>query len=218
MKIVTVIVPLLLLVCKTKAGNVPAYTCLQDVGAALKELTASLAQHAVEIRSLKKENKAQAAKVEQLGKQKTDVDKLKQQLQVKQVAFSASLLASGAATVGPFPGFTTMVFKNVVTNIGNAYNPNTGMFTPPVKGAYHFQFYIGAFIGSHGTAAVLVKNKERTFATYEHQTSGFGTATNGITLLLDVGDVVFMQLWFNSVVYDNENRHTTFSGHLLFTM
>lgn len=60
MKIVTAIVPLLLLVCKTKAGNVPAYTCLQDVGAALKELTASLAQHTVEIRSLKKENEGTA--------------------------------------------------------------------------------------------------------------------------------------------------------------
>ncbi len=47
-------------------------------------------------------------------------------LSVKQVAFSASLLASGSETLGPFNTYTPLVFRYVVTNIGNAYNPNTG--------------------------------------------------------------------------------------------
>ncbi|KAJ0064703.1 hypothetical protein NL108_011918 [Boleophthalmus pectinirostris] len=94
-----------------------------------------------------------------------------------------------------------------------------GFFSPPVKGAYHFEFYIGAFgHSSQGSAAVLVKNGKHIFAVYEHQTNGFGTSANGAILLLEAGDVVFLRLWQNSKVFDNENNHSTFSGHLLFPM
>ncbi|XP_038577864.1 complement C1q-like protein 2 [Micropterus salmoides] len=170
---------------------------------------------------------SQAAKLRELELQKTEVDKLKQQLQaqaaelisvktrsnitenqvealkrdgeVKQVAFSASLLASGSGTVGPFNTFTPLVFRHVATNIGNAYNPNTGFFIAPVRGAYHFEFYIVAHgHASHPSGAVLVKNGQHVFIAYEHQPSHYGTSANGVTLLLEVGDVVFLRLWVNT--------------------
>uniref|UniRef100_A0A673AHM8 Cerebellin 10 n=1 Tax=Sphaeramia orbicularis TaxID=375764 RepID=A0A673AHM8_9TELE len=134
----------------------------------------------------------------------------------RQVAFSASLLASGASTTGPFSGFTPLIYKHVVTNVGNAYNSDTGFFTAPVKGAYHFEFYCTA-VGGH-TAVVLVKNGGRTFAFAEGQYNDFGTGSSGITLVLEVGDVVSINLWPTSVMFDNQNHHSTFSGHLLFTM
>ncbi|XP_053177852.1 complement C1q-like protein 2 [Scomber japonicus] len=147
------------------------------------------------------------------------MDNLKQQLQAKQVAFSASLLASGYGHVGPFNTHTTLVFRYVVTNIGNAYNPNTGFFIAPVRGAYHFEFYIGTWAdNSHATGVVLVKNGEHIFAAWEHQTNGYGSTANGATLLLEVGDVVLLRLWEDTSIFDNGNNHSTFSGHLLFTM
>ncbi|XP_026223114.1 complement C1q-like protein 2 isoform X3 [Anabas testudineus] len=147
------------------------------------------------------------------------VEVLKRERTVKQVAFSASLLASGSGTVGPFNTHTPLVFRNVVTNIGNAYNPHTGFFIAPVRGAYHFEFYIGAHgHASHPSGAVLVKNGQATFIAYEHQPSHYGSSANGITLLLEVGDVVFLRLWVNSMMSDSENHHSTFSGHLLFIM
>uniref|UniRef100_A0A4W6G5T1 C1q domain-containing protein n=1 Tax=Lates calcarifer TaxID=8187 RepID=A0A4W6G5T1_LATCA len=140
-------------------------------------------------------------------------------ISVKQVAFSASLLASGSGTVGPFNTHTPLVFRHVVTNIGNAYSPNTGFFIAPVRGAYHFEFYIGAHgHASHASGAVLVKNGQHIFIAYEHQPSHYGSSANGVTLLLEVGDVVFLRLWANTRMFDNENHHSTFSGHLLFTM
>ncbi|KAL3059492.1 hypothetical protein OYC64_014159 [Pagothenia borchgrevinki] len=183
----------------------------------------------------------------ELEKQKTEGEKLKQQLQVqaaelisvkarsnvtenqvealrrdaevKQVAFSASLLASGEGTIGPFNTHTNLVFRNVFSNIGNAYNPNTGFFFAPVRGAYHFEFYIGGYgHSSHGSCAALIKNGEIVCMAYEHQTSGFAKSSNGATLLLEVGDVLFLRLWGNSKIYDDANHHSTFSGHLLFTM
>ncbi|XP_010754665.2 complement C1q-like protein 2 [Larimichthys crocea] len=210
-------------------------------------MSIALAEQRVEIRHLQRENEAQAAKLRELELQKTEVDKLKQQLQaqtaelitikartnvtenqvealkkdeqVKQVAFSASLLASGSGTLGPFNTHTPLVFRHVPTNIGNAYNPNTGFFIAPVRGAYHFEFYIGAHgHASHPSGAVLVKNGEHIFIAYEHQPSHYASTSNGVTLLLEVGDVVFLRLWHNTRIFDNENHHSTFSGHLLFTI
>ncbi|KAF7198807.1 transcript variant X11 [Nothobranchius furzeri] len=54
------------------------------------------------------------------------VEALRREGEVKQVAFSASLMDSGSGDVGPFNTKTPLVFRRVVTNIGNAYNPNTG--------------------------------------------------------------------------------------------
>uniref|UniRef100_A0A8C2WQ76 C1q domain-containing protein n=1 Tax=Cyclopterus lumpus TaxID=8103 RepID=A0A8C2WQ76_CYCLU len=160
---------------------------------------------------------AQAAKLRELELQRPEVDKLKQQLQVcftlslsvKPVAFSASLLASGSGTIGPFNTLFPLVFRYIVTNIGNAYSPTTGFFIAPVRGAYHFEFYI---------CAVLVKNGEHIFSAYEHQPAQFSSSANGVTLLLEVGDVVFLRLWTNTIIYDNENHFSTFSSNLLFLM
>uniref|UniRef100_A0A8P4FUP7 C1q domain-containing protein n=1 Tax=Dicentrarchus labrax TaxID=13489 RepID=A0A8P4FUP7_DICLA len=230
---ITVIFPLLLLVCsgctdqnKQIAKQQP---CPQDINAVLREMTATLTQQKFEMRLLQRENKEHAAKLEQqetelkkqeteLKKQETEVDKLKQQLKVGQVAFSASLLDTGHGDVGPFPTYTTLTFKHVPTNIGKAYNPHTGIFTAPVRGAYHFEWYIGTHGGAQPSGAVLVKNSEHIFIAWEHQPSHYGSSANGVTLLLEVGDVVFLRLWVNTKVFDNSNHHTTFSGHLLFTM
>ncbi|XP_070400792.1 golgin subfamily A member 6-like protein 7 isoform X1 [Nothobranchius furzeri] len=53
------------------------------------------------------------------------VEALRREGEVKQVAFSASLMDSGSGDIGPFNTKTPLVFRHVVTNIGNAYNPNT---------------------------------------------------------------------------------------------
>eukprot|EP00064_Thunnus_orientalis_P017913 superscaffoldBa00003948_g17999 len=166
-----------------------------DIHAVLREMTASLAAQKVEMRQLQKDTEA------------------------RQVAFSAALLAEGSAVVGPFRRDTTLVFKYVATNIGRAYNSNSGIFTAPVRGAYHFEFYIGGYVDNHHpTAAVLVKNQDHVFSAYAKQTSYYASTSNGATLILEVGDHVFVRMYANTKMYDDHNRYCTFSGHLLFAM
>nr|XP_043893907.1 complement C1q-like protein 2 isoform X3 [Solea senegalensis] len=211
-------------------------TCPQDIHAVLREMSSMLAEQKVELRHLQRENEAQAAKLGELKQQvqeqageltavkaktnvtENQVEALMRDREVKQVAFSASLLASGSGIMGPFNAHTNLVFRHVTTNIGNAYSPNTGFFIAPVRGAYHFEFYIGAHGSSHPSAAWLVKNGQHIFIAYEHQPSHYGSSSNGATLLLEVGDVVFLRLLVNTRIFDSEDHHSTFSGHLLFTM
>ncbi|XP_038153210.1 titin homolog [Cyprinodon tularosa] len=191
-----------------------------------EELEKLKQQHQVQTQELDKVKQQNQAQIEDLINVKSrtivtenQVETLKKEGEVKRVAFSASLLASGTETLGPFNSHVPLVFRHVVTNIGNAYNPNTGFFIAPLRGAYHFAFKVGASgHSSNASGAVLVKNGEHIFIAYEHQVNGFGSSSNGVTLLLETGDVVFLRHWENTRIYDNPNHHTTFSGHLLFTI
>ncbi|XP_006785304.1 complement C1q-like protein 4 [Neolamprologus brichardi] len=175
---------------------------------------AKLESQKTEIDQLKLQSEELAAKLES---QKTEIDQLKQQLQVKQVAFSASLLDQGEGDTGPFNTQTTLIFKHVVTNIGNAYNKHTGIFTAPVRGAYHFDCHILGH-GNIVAGAFLLRNEEQIYVVYENPTSGTVSASNGASLLLEVGDQVFVRILAGPRIFDSQNHHNTFSGHLIFTM
>ncbi|XP_059193436.1 complement C1q-like protein 2 [Centropristis striata] len=153
-----------------------------------------------------------------LTEQAAELQKLKNQ-KGTQVAFSVALVTSGSETKGPFSHPTTLIFKHVQTNIRDGYNKHTGVFTAPVKGAYHFEWQIGVHgDDKHPACAVLIKNSEGIFSTYERQKAYFGMASNSVTLLLEVRHSVFLRLCRNSKVFDDVNHYSTFSGHLLFPM
>ncbi|XP_025757671.1 uncharacterized protein LOC106097826 isoform X3 [Oreochromis niloticus] len=220
------ITPLLNQGMETAQTSDPEQTCKPDINSVLREMSALLAELKAEIRHLQKENEAQAAKVRELELQKTELDKLKEQQQaqaakVKELellrAEMDKLKQESQAQGGEL--ITIKSRANITENQVEALKREAeGSFTAPVRGAYHFEFYVYGH-NSHPLGAVLVKNGEHIFIAYQHSTSPHSiSSSNGVTLLLEVGDVVFLRLWINAWIFDNENRHSTFSGHLLFTM
>ncbi|XP_033995298.1 complement C1q tumor necrosis factor-related protein 3-like [Trematomus bernacchii] len=129
------------------------------------------------------------------------------------VAFSASLVSGWEWThQGPFPSSTTLLFRRVTTNLGNAYDPSTGVFTAPLKGLYYVRFT--GSVGSSGSLnAALMKNDENMFAVFDTRGT-HGSASNGMALELQAGDRLSVTLWEGQSVFD-QSRISTFSGFLL---
>ncbi|XP_048011607.1 complement C1q-like protein 4 [Megalobrama amblycephala] len=124
---------------------------------------------------------------------------------------------SGRGFIGPSLSEITLIYKNVFTNIGNAYNPITGVFTAPLKGAYMFRVSV---FGRNGIAAgaSIYKNLERMVLAYANQPQNDLNSSNGVVLILEVGDVVYVRLWPLAKIFDSEDNHSTFSGYLLFPL
>ncbi|XP_059367758.1 complement C1q-like protein 4 isoform X2 [Carassius carassius] len=150
----------------------------------------------------------------------SQVEELKKENRDREIAFSASLLQRGnSGNVGPFTTDITLTYRNVFTNIGNAYNPITGIFTAPLKGAYMFRISVyGNTALSNPSTIYLMKNGEHVVVAHGDQAQGVLNSSNGAVLILEVGDVVYVSLRSGRRIYDDDNDHSTFSGYLLFPL
>uniref|UniRef100_A0A3P9ICT1 C1q domain-containing protein n=1 Tax=Oryzias latipes TaxID=8090 RepID=A0A3P9ICT1_ORYLA len=116
------------------------------------------------------------------------------------VVFTATTAESGA--IGPFSNNTNVLYKTAITNVGQAYNPSTGIFTAPVNGIYYFSFFCHSG-GSRLVDLKLMKNEEFIVGIYDHATihDGADNAGNAAFLQLQRGDQVSVRLAANTHVW-----------------
>uniref|UniRef100_A0A8C1QZK2 Cerebellin 17 n=1 Tax=Cyprinus carpio TaxID=7962 RepID=A0A8C1QZK2_CYPCA len=127
------------------------------------------------------------------------------------VAFSADLGMRG--DLGPQSTEITLTFNNIFTNIGNNYNPATGLFTAPVKGVYYFRFTACGTQIQQSLGASLHKNGQKIVSVgqwRDHNQHRY--ASNGAVLQLEVGDVVCVKLLPGYTIYDSPDNLSTFSA------
>ncbi|KAM9501645.1 cerebellin-1-like [Clarias gariepinus] len=175
----------------------------------------SVTELTTKLDKVKSENEALKTTVQTLQEK---VESLRNKNEVRKVAFSASLLASGEGHTGPYNSvLSPLIYKKVFTNAGNGYDSNTGIFTAPVKGVYYFRFYAHCH-GGLKMAVSLFKNVERQCSVFSWRPITNGNARNGVILTLEKGDQMFTKLWENTWVYDDPASYTSFGGFLLFPL
>ncbi|XP_028994064.1 complement C1q-like protein 3 [Betta splendens] len=176
----------------------PTQSCFPDLCNLLKEFGA-----------MKEKLESVEAKMKE---SQTEILELKNKAQNK-IAFSAA--TGGSGHIGPVNTDTTLIFRTVITNVGNAYNPLTGIFTAPVAGIYYFTFFYHAG-GSNPVSLFLIKKSEVVVTAHDHRTlqDGADNGGNAVFLQLQQGDQVYVRLGANTHVWGN-NDITTFSGALI---
>ncbi|XP_071341507.1 cerebellin-4-like [Trachinotus anak] len=167
------------------------------------------------VMELKRENTALEARV---SASENEVKELQRENSERpKVAFSVGLTDAGP--VGPFNTEITLKFVKIFTNIGQAYNPTTGIFTAPVRGAYFFRFTIWENRASVILGSILYHNNKRIlWSSDQNDTISHVTLSNGLVLQLEKGDVIYMALQASYNVSDNTDNRTVFDGFLLFPL
>ncbi|XP_041921429.1 complement C1q-like protein 4 isoform X5 [Alosa sapidissima] len=149
------------------------------------------------------------------------IDALKNEVRPSNVAFSTSFSVKTDKHIGPLKTDTTLLFDLVFTNVGNAYNTTTGLFTAPLKGVYQFNYHIfagGDQGAGHGAGAKLFKNKDEVVTAYNHVAPHDVNTSQSVILQLQEGDTVSLLLEAGWWVAAYTGHLTTFSGHLLFAV
>ncbi|RXN11844.1 complement C1q subcomponent subunit B-like protein [Labeo rohita] len=183
---------------------------LQELGATKEKLQATETR-------LKALETSQQELMSKHANSEVQIEKIKMEKQDRpKVAFSAALGVHGF--FGPVYADTTLVYKNVFMNVGNAYQQTTGIFIAPVRGVYYFSFFYHCGT-QHGTWLNLYRNGKKEAMAGQHKTQ-HGTPANGgngSMLLLEKGDRVYIVLQKNSWIWDADNV-TVFSGFLFNAM
>ncbi|XP_029362797.1 complement C1q-like protein 2 isoform X1 [Echeneis naucrates] len=137
------------------------------------------------------------------------------------VTGSPTIRAKIAFYVGlktPHEGYEVLRFDDVVTNIGNHYDPTTGKFTCQVSGIYYFTYHV-LMRGGDGTSmwADLCKNGQvRASAIAQDADQNYDYASNSVVLQLESGDEIYVKLDGGKAHGGNNNKYSTFSGFLLY--
>ncbi|WAR31312.1 C1QT3-like protein [Mya arenaria] len=89
----------------------------------------------------------------------------------------------------------TIVFNNVVTDVGGSYDPGTGVFAAPVEGLYVFSASVMVDLSTSANNAYIriSKNDSNIVTLYVNDIDGnFETGVRTVILSLQVGDTVKM--------------------------
>lgn len=129
--------------------------------------------------------------------------------QKQEIAFTAGVTSANTTW-----NSGTMIFDVVITNVGNAYSPSTGVFTSPISGT--FVFYVSAveYVNWNLHLDIVLNSVSKVqllaYSSAEHQ-----TGTNMFVLNLQKGDSVWMRHVNGKGYHSQSVPMTPFSGFLV---
>ncbi|CAG2223530.1 C1QL [Mytilus edulis] len=141
---------------------------------------------------------------ELISKHQTDFYELVKKRET--VAFSAYRKSHQDLSKG-----TKILFNQVWTNVGNGYNPSTGIFTAPNACLYHITAVV---MSAHGDDLYLrLYHNGLAMSGSYNDGDGYKTGTFDIVLNLQKGDKVYIAAQRIDKIYSDGNTYVTFSGH-----
>ncbi|XP_030236429.1 C1q-related factor-like [Gadus morhua] len=206
-------------------------TVCREMSAMRERLAAMACTQDGLMKSVRSLRTAMAANQKELGVSSAQIpplqgltQELAQQLTALQESTSAAVPRQAFTAVlghslGPLPIHRAVKYPLIITNIGNGYNPATGSFTARVSGMYYFSYTM--YSGSPTTNSVvgLMKNGQMIVTTWDTAGGDINdSATNAAVLQLEAGDFVYIQLYANRNIYDDNGRYNTFSGLMLYPL
>lgn len=109
-------------------------------------------------------------------------------------------------------------FDRVITNLGNAYNSQTGTFKCQIPGTYMFDLNLISEIGSYVEASITLNGVSKVTAISDHRDvyAGRDQGSAAAILVLRKGDTISVKIdWPVDPQTVHGEGKTTFSGYLL---
>ncbi|XP_022108573.1 collagen alpha-1(X) chain-like [Acanthaster planci] len=128
------------------------------------------------------------------------------------VAFSAFLSGSFSGNSGD-----VIIFPTVTTNIGDAYDSGSGVFTCNVAGVYFFSVTLMSYNSGPTLFAILKKNGTRIFYVYDNHPNYHHQSSNSVVLMLAIGDTVLLENGRTNGRI-NGGIYSSYSGFLIQTL
>jgi hypothetical protein len=117
---------------------------------------------------------------------------------------------------------TTIVFTDILHNLGDSYNTDTGVFTVPLGGIYLFTVQLCVYNNKHIDYGLVVDGVYMDVARYADNYADVCCYKLTTTVSVKSGNKVWMKVIYRSssgyILYHNEQHYwTSFSGVLIQT-
>ena len=104
-------------------------------------------------------------------------------------------------------------FDKTWTNNNGYYDPNTGVFTAPWEGNYHFSV-VSMSVENKDLFLLLYQNNVKKAGSYVRG-DGYKTGTMDVVLHLSKGDTIYVSSGTSQTINSNDNNYSTFSGYFI---
>ncbi|XP_017286111.1 C1q-related factor isoform X2 [Kryptolebias marmoratus] len=161
--------------------------------------------------------------VTELNQELTNTKMILHNLRASRSAFSVALNNQASLSCfGPFSDDRLIIYQHVFLNLGDNYNPQTGVFTVPSSGAYSLAVTIYGLVSPDKNLAscanLQVNGQTVAPLSEKHGPDSEDSSTAVVAVHLNAGDKVSVSLPSGCTVCDDSHHFNTFTGFLLYAV
>ncbi|XP_063069987.1 heavy metal-binding protein HIP-like [Engraulis encrasicolus] len=140
----------------------------------------------------------------------------KQVNETPRVSFSGALATSSSGCINAGNSDMRLVFSRVITNVGQAYDTESGFFIAPVRGVYYFRF-TAYNRQDPGKLLTIRMYKNGQHVVYLSDVDGTYLST-GVTLEMEKGEDIILMLTAHSQICCSPHNESTFTAFMVFPL